>query len=158
MSGIQSSAAKQAVSEADAVLADVRAGYARYFDAFTRGDIEGVLAVLAPDFTWKLPDGTSLDLGQATSAIAEQMTSIVRVYEMSASVENLALQGGLASVDVTERLVATARSDHERIDYLTCEEAYSDVWAFIDGSWRLQTAELVTSVSTTEPAYEVRVR
>jgi ketosteroid isomerase-like protein len=107
---IRAEAARVMPSEGTSVECEIEQMYHSYFDAFKAKDAAAALAVMTKDFTWKLPDGTSLDRSETKAAIEEQMATILQVDEMSAQIHSVALEGDSARVELTEKLIADAKA------------------------------------------------
>lgn len=137
-------------SDERAARAEIEACYRCYFDAFKAKDAAAAMAVLADGFTWKLTDGTVLDAAQTTTAIEEQMVSVVSVDEMSGRIRRLAVDGDEASVELLEKFVATTETEKGALQRLTSTETYRDLWKRTDKGWRLWSSELLVSLSEVE--------
>lgn len=138
-------------SVSDEDCEQIQAEYQRYCAAFADKDIETIMELMAPDFVWKLPEGESMDRNQTRAAILEQMSATVDVLSMSANIEQITLDGNCAVASVRENLVATVKSECNRLEHLSSEETYRDIWMKTPLGWKFHVAELLTSETALEP-------
>jgi len=126
---------------------EISACYDSYFDAFKAKAIDAVMAVMTPDFSWSLPDGTTLDRKATKSAIEAQMSATLSIQEFSGCIRSVSVDGDAAVVELTEKLMATMKTDQGGTQLVSSREIYRDLWKKTEGTWRLQASELLTSMS-----------
>lgn len=120
---------------------EIQQAFERYRQAFLRKDMNAVTALLTPDFTWKMADGTILDRARTAHALREQMTAIRAIERMDIQIHRLELQNDRAIAVVTETTRARITGHGGKTETATSRERYRVTWVRSASRWRMQKTE-----------------
>lgn len=130
---------------------DIQSEYDRYCAAFIGKDIVAMMSLLASDFEWKMPDGSTFDRAETQAIIDQQLADTLCVHEMSIRIEQIRTSGDQAVVYATERTSVTVTGSPGLLEMITSTETHRDIWAMTPDGWKLKTDEVLLSDATTEP-------
>ncbi|MCS6777598.1 MAG: nuclear transport factor 2 family protein [Chloroherpetonaceae bacterium] len=120
---------------------EIQQAFERYRQAFLRKDMNAITALLTPDFTWKMADGTTLDRAGTTHTLREQMTTIRAIEHMDIQIHRMQLQKDRAIAIITETTRARIAGPGGKTETATSRERYRVTWVRTAARWRIQKTE-----------------
>jgi ketosteroid isomerase-like protein len=112
--------------------------YARYHQAVKRKDVEAIMALLTPNYVWKLPDGTIYDYHQTKTALESYYSTVRAVTDVSTHIHRMTIKGNRAIAVVTERVVLQTVDSPRTIR----TEHYRETWVKTSSGWKIRQTEL----------------
>lgn len=112
--------------------------YERYHQAVKRKDVDAIMALLTPNYVWKMPDGTLYDYHQTKAALKSYYSTVRAVTDISTQIHRMTVQGNRAIAVVTERVVLQTADSPRTIR----TEHYRETWVKTARGWKIRQTEL----------------
>ncbi len=127
------------------IRATIEGQYKRWVAASLHNDVDGVLAILTPDYTLTTFDGKVIPLSKYEVSLRKRKASGQKPASYQTSIQSLSVAGPVATVISNEISTNTAldpiTNKTQRLEHM---HQYRDIWVRTQGTWRLsQTVTLL---------------
>jgi len=128
-------AGRAAVSDTAKVRKELEQLYAANAGAFMRSDIEGVMALRAPDFHTETPDGTVRDRAAMRLYIQGFMNGVKEWKQTTFTIDSLRVAGDTAYAIVSQYVDRMALRPDQQVHHVQTWVTQREIWIRSGRSW-----------------------
>jgi len=122
--------------------------YVRYNRAIKAKDIQTIMGMLTPDFSWHVGDGKALNRQQTRKALAEYLDEIRFVEKADFRIEKISAAGKQAHVVVTETISALIPAGPNKMQRRVTTETLKETWVRTGRGWKVKKSEILKTRET----------
>jgi ketosteroid isomerase-like protein len=132
-----------AAQNANAVRAQLERRYAENAGAFKRWDINGIMALRAPDFHAVGPDGAVSDRKEMELRTQSLLNGIKKWNAIEQVMDSLRVSGDTAFVTMSQHLDRQALRPDNELHHVETWATQRETWMRINGKWYLARVDQV---------------
>jgi|SRR5579862_8432522 len=138
-----------AISFASRTRSQIELQYKRWARAALSNDVDGVLAILSPNYALKTFDGKVIALKDYATSLRKRKASGKKPATYTTSIESLSQQGNAVIVISLETSITqTPDPITNKLQKLIHVHQYRDTWLRASGSWKLATTVTLIEKTT----------
>ena len=126
-----------------AVRAELEKLYARNNEAYMRNDLQGVMALRAPDFHSVGPDGTHRDRAGMELYMQGIMNGVRKWNELKITIDSLTLRGDTAFAQTSQYVDRMGLRPDNQVHHVQTWVQQREIWVRTSGKWLMWRVDQV---------------